>query len=432
MISSGFTGSGSFNLPNAVYMTSNNGDLSIGTLTANAIHFVVNSGATDAGGFSNSGIFSLNTALAITSGGTGQSTANAGFNSLSPMTTLGDIIFGGASGVGTRLAGNSTTTKNFLIQTGNGSTSTAPAWGAIAAGDVPTLNQSTTGNAATSTSSTTATNIAGGLAGSIPYQTGANTTALLATGSGVLVGGTTPAWSTTPTLTGTNFTGVPYSALSGTVPTWNQSTTGNAATSTLATTATTANALNTLNSYTGSNFTATNSFITNVTSALSIGVVGSTTGLQLYQGGGSAYGVGANSSGGLDIMANQVSMPVRIYAGSANASPTLVATFTNSGATFPFPVINTVPQNMSAAIPTIASATTIAPTTPVIFVSGTTAIATITAPTGCTHSCSITIIPTGAFSTTTAGNISIVSTAVVSKALIMTYDATGSKWYPSY
>lgn len=95
-------------------------------------------------------------------------------------------------------------------------------------------------------------------------------------------------------------------------------------------------------------------------------------------------------------------------------------------------ITRTVPDNISAAIPTIASATTIAPTTPVIFVSGTTAIATITAPTGCTHSCSIKIIPTGVFATTTAGNISIVSTAVVSKALIMTYDATGSKWYPSY
>lgn len=159
MNSSAFTGSGSFNLPNAVYMTSSNGDLAVGTLTSNAIHFFVNSGTTDAGGFSTSGIFTLGTALAITSGGTGQTTANAGFNSLSPMTTLGDTIFGGAFGVGTRLAGNTTATKNFLTQTGNGSTSAASSWGTIAAGDVPTLNQSTTGNAATST---TATNQSGG------------------------------------------------------------------------------------------------------------------------------------------------------------------------------------------------------------------------------------------------------------------------------
>lgn len=60
----------------------------------------------------------------------------------------------------------------------------------------------------------TATNIAGGAAGSIPYQTGAGTTSLLAAGTGVLVGGSTPSYSTTPTLTGTNFSGIPNAALS--------------------------------------------------------------------------------------------------------------------------------------------------------------------------------------------------------------------------
>ena len=70
---------------------------------------------------------------------------------------------------------------------------------------------SITGNAATATR---ATNLAAGAAGSIPYQTAANTTAFVATASGVLVGGTTPSFSTTPTLTGTNFTGIPNAALS--------------------------------------------------------------------------------------------------------------------------------------------------------------------------------------------------------------------------
>jgi hypothetical protein len=41
--------------------------------------------------------------LPIANGGTGQTTANAGFNALSPMTTGGDLIYGGASGVATRL-----------------------------------------------------------------------------------------------------------------------------------------------------------------------------------------------------------------------------------------------------------------------------------------------------------------------------------------
>jgi hypothetical protein len=67
-----------------------------------------------------------------------------------------------------------------------------------------------TGNA---TTATTATNIAGGAAGSVPYQTASGTTSLLATGTGVFVGGTTPSYTTTPTLTGTNFSGIPNGAL---------------------------------------------------------------------------------------------------------------------------------------------------------------------------------------------------------------------------
>jgi hypothetical protein len=90
-------------------------------------------------------------------------------------------------------------------------------------------------------------------------------------------------------------------------------------------------------------------------------------------------------------------------------------------------------QATGAAAPTIASATTIAPTTPIVFISGTTAIATITAPSPISAGGGqITLIPTGIFTTTTAGNIALASTAVVSRALIMTYDTTTAKWYPSY
>ena len=83
--------------------------------------------------------------------------------------------------------------------------------------------------------------------------------------------------------------------------------------------------------------------------------------------------------------------------------------------------------------PTIASATTIAPTKLITFISGTTTVQTITPP----HSIlatggEITLIPTGIFATNTSGNIALASTAVVSKALKMTYDAGTGKWYPSY
>lgn len=54
-----------------------------------------------------------------------------------PMTTLGDVTYGGASGVATRLAGNITMTKKFLTQTGSGSASVAPGWNTIVAADIP-------------------------------------------------------------------------------------------------------------------------------------------------------------------------------------------------------------------------------------------------------------------------------------------------------
>ena len=60
-------------------------------------------------------------------------------------------------------------------------------------------------------------------------------------------------------------------------------------------------------------------------------------------------------------------------------------------------------------------------------------IVTITAPAPLTSGGGqIVLIPTGIFTTTTAGNIALISTAVVGKALIMTYDSATAKWYPSY
>lgn len=79
-------------------------------------------------------------ALAVANGGTGQTTLTGLFNLISPMTTLGDTIYGGASGAGTRLAGNTTATKKFLTQTGDGTNSAAPGWNTIVAGDIPALS----------------------------------------------------------------------------------------------------------------------------------------------------------------------------------------------------------------------------------------------------------------------------------------------------
>jgi len=72
-----------------------------------------------------------------------------------PMTTLGDIIYGAASGTATRLAGNTTTTKQYLSQTGTGTASAAPAWATIAGSDI-------TGAALTKTDDTNVTLTLGG------------------------------------------------------------------------------------------------------------------------------------------------------------------------------------------------------------------------------------------------------------------------------
>ena len=118
---------------------------------------------------------------------------------------------------------------------------------------------------------------------------------------------------------------------------------------------------------------------------------------------------------------------------SACTSTGMVLTTPNIGAATGTSIKLSSFSAVSAAAPTIASATTIAPTTPIAFVSGTTAVVTITAAAPIsTGGGTITLIPTGAFTWTTADNIAVAGTAVVSRALTMTYDATTTKWYPSY
>jgi hypothetical protein len=90
---------------------------------------------------------------------------------------------------------------------------------------------------------------------------------------------------------------------------------------------------------------------------------------------------------------------------------------------------------VGSALDSTGTNVTIAPVNAVTHVTNAGSVQTITAPTNCTTSgqaCQITLIPDGTFTTTTGGNIAIASTAVVSKALIMTYDPATTKWYPSY
>ena len=79
-----------------------------------------------------------------------------------PMTTLGDIIYGAASGTATRLAGNATTTKKFLTQTGDGANSAAPGWNIILDADVPSALTGKSYNGLTLTAQAVGFTIAGG------------------------------------------------------------------------------------------------------------------------------------------------------------------------------------------------------------------------------------------------------------------------------
>lgn len=77
----------------------------------------------------------------------------------------------------------------------------------------------------------------------------------------------------------------------------------------------------------------------------------------------------------------------------------------------------------------MASAATIAPTYRITRVSGVVAIANITVPyTG--FQGTITLIPTGLWTWTAAGNIGLAGNAAVGKAVNFTYSQGAGKWYP--
>jgi len=141
----------------------------------------------------------------------------------------------------------------------------------------------------------------------------------------------------------------------------------------------------------------------------------------------SAYGsFHADATGHIGINSSKTgtgtTQPLTLQVDSVTVVSVTAGGFTNAGV-----------QGTAAVAPTIASATTIAPTKGITFISGEVAIATITAPSPISAGGGqITLIPLGAFTTTTGGNIALATTAVVNRALIMTYDSGTAKWYPSY
>jgi hypothetical protein len=136
----------------------------------------------------------VNGTLGLANGGTGATTKSGAFDALSPMNAAGDLIYGGASGTGTKLAGNTTSTKQFLSSTGTGSAANAPIWAALTSADIPAHSASliTSGalavaNGGTGSATTTANYVFAGptsgsgapsfralVAGDYPAMVGAN------------------------------------------------------------------------------------------------------------------------------------------------------------------------------------------------------------------------------------------------------------------
>ena len=161
MNSSTFTGSGAFNTAGNVYLAAASTDLAIGTYGSNAIHFVVNSGATDAATISSSGVFSttspsFTTSVTTTSTTFGMYNANATTINFGQAATTMNI---GAPG----------TTVYIGQNTGNSILSI--------------LGNTSSGTAAITTNVTSGTlNIGAGVTGTVVIG---------ATGSNIYLGGTT-------------------------------------------------------------------------------------------------------------------------------------------------------------------------------------------------------------------------------------------------
>jgi hypothetical protein len=119
------TAATSANTASTIVSRDASGNFSAGTITAN-LTGNVNGTANNISG-----------TVAIANGGTGSTTASAAFDALSPLTTVGDILMAGTGGTDSRLAGNSTTAKQFLASTGTGSAPMAPSWSLLDASDIP-------------------------------------------------------------------------------------------------------------------------------------------------------------------------------------------------------------------------------------------------------------------------------------------------------
>jgi hypothetical protein len=212
--------------------------------------------------------------VAIANGGTGQTTASAAFNALSPITTTGDLIIGNGANSATRLPIGT----NGFILTSNGTTAT---WTAAPASGVTSFSAGTTGFTP-STGTTGAVTLAGTLAltnggtGQTTAQAAMNTFAGAVTSGSYLRG---------------NGANVVMSTIQAAdVPTLNQNTTGTAANITASSnsTLTTLSALSLPGSQVTGNISGSAANVTGIVAIAN----GGTNSTATATAGGAGYGTG--------------------------------------------------------------------------------------------------------------------------------------------
>ena len=135
----------------------------------------------------------LSATLAIGSGGTGQTTAGAAFNALSPITTTGDLIIGNGTNSATRLGIGA----NGYLLSSNGTTAS---WQPAPAGGVTTFDAGTTGF-----TPSTATSGAISLAGTLVVSNGGTGATTL---TGYVKGTGTSALTASSTIPNTDISGL--------------------------------------------------------------------------------------------------------------------------------------------------------------------------------------------------------------------------------
>ena len=91
--------------------------------------------------------------------------------------------------------------------------------------------------------------------------------------------------------------------------------------------------------------------------------------------------------------------------------------------------LDTAQSNLQQSPPTIASAATIAPTTRLTFVTGTVAVATITAPVTGYHELVLIFTDANPAALVTTGNIKTAYTPLQNKSFSLHYDPTTAKYW---